>query len=135
MKDSVLPLLVVSFVVAGCGAPRQPVRSHADYEAGQRWVEDKLQQARAGNVDSGFANFLEIQTQLKIQAGDYKSAVHTAEPLATLTEIVHGPNSLETAAALEVLAQVYCEVDRCDESPALLERAQLIRARPESGGS
>jgi hypothetical protein len=43
---------------------------------------------------------LMIQTPLKIQAGDYWTAVDTAEPLATLVEIVHRPNSLETATAL-----------------------------------
>ena len=92
----------------------------------QRWIDDKLRAAREGHVDPDFAALLNAQTQRKMQAGDFAGAVRTAEPLAQLTEIVHGPNDPNTAAAQEMLADIYCNLDRCAESVTLLERAGAI---------
>jgi len=114
--------------LGGCGsaekAPaKQPTPSP---DSTQRWIDDKLRAAREGHVDPDFAALLAAQTQRKMQAGDFPGALRTAEPLAQLTEIVHGPNDPNTAASLEMLADIYCNLDRCAESVTLLERAGTI---------
>jgi len=125
-----LTRLVLACLVAigGCSVPRQPVDDGKDYEAADRWVEEKLQEAREGNVDPGFAKALMGLSQFSLLQGNYRTAVHTVEPLAELVEIVHGPDAIETAEMLELLAKVYCQIDRCAESKPLMERAASIRA-------
>jgi hypothetical protein len=70
------------------------------YEAGAEYVRAKLEQARRGQVDRSFLTFLVLQTQLKAQSGEWSTAIHTAEPLVEMQEIVHGPDSPELADAL-----------------------------------
>jgi hypothetical protein len=130
-----LGLAVTLTCAAACRSaqpPPSPGRT-AD-EDGQRYIEMKLQEARDGKPDLTFGQVLTVQTQFKMQTGDYRAAVRTAEPLAQLTEIVYGPDSLATAATLEMLAQVYCRIDRCDEGRVLLQRAAVIRQRDEPAG-
>jgi len=105
-------------------APAKPAGS--DQETEQQWIDDKMRDARAGHVDPDFVSLLSGQTQRKLLAGDFQGALITAEPLAQVTEIVNGPNSPKTASALEMLADLYCNLDRCAESIALLERAGAI---------
>ena len=120
--------LALAFIVAtGCGAGRPATQRHErDYEAADRYVQDKLQAARDGKPDPAFETFLAVQTQMRMQAGDYRTALHTAKPLSEYEEIVHGPRALETAAALEMLAEVHCNLKQCAEGIPLLERAAVI---------
>ena len=97
-----------------------------DYEAGAAYVRQKLDEARDGQVDQSFLTFLLVQTQVKMQAGEWNTAVHTAEPLVEMQEIVHGPESPELADALGALADVYSNLNRLPEAEPLLKRSVSI---------
>ncbi|MFQ5669295.1 MAG: tetratricopeptide repeat protein [Acidobacteriota bacterium] len=62
----------------------------------------------------------------KAQSGEWSTAVHTAEPLVEMQQIVDGPDSSELADALVMLADVYSNLDRLPEAQAALQRAVLI---------
>jgi len=97
-----------------------------DYEAGAAYVRQKIDEARHGQVDQSFVKFLLIQTQVKMQSGEWSTAVHTAEPLVEIQEIVHGPESPELADALGTLADIYSNLDRLPDAEPLLKRSVSI---------
>jgi tetratricopeptide (TPR) repeat protein len=113
-------LFSLGLAVAATAEPGQ------DYEAGAEYVRAKLEEARRGHVDRSFLTFLVLQTQLKAQSAEWSTAVHTAEPLVEMQEIVHGPDSPELADALLMLADVYSNLDRLPEARASLQRSVLI---------
>jgi tetratricopeptide (TPR) repeat protein len=120
-------IAALALLPACSGAAKAPVRqSEAEHSAAPLTVEAKVEAARAGHVDPDLIPSLTAQTQRKMEAGDFQAAVQTAEPLVQMMEIVHGPNAVQTAPSLEVLADIYCNLKRCAESVALLERARDI---------
>lgn len=124
--------MLIGLVVLLATSPfaQQPDESNArDYEKGARYVREKLEEARAGNVDASFLSFLTIQTHLKVSTQEYDAAVHTAEPLLELTEVMKGPESVETARVLEMLADIYSNIDQLQDSVPLLHRASNIYAK------
>jgi|GEM_PF-627976 len=123
-----MPALVILIVLGGCSSSRQ-VASEPDSDSRKRaeqYTEQKLQDAREGKPDPNYESFLVIQTRLKVESGQYQTAVHTAEDLLQYYEIVHGPNAMHTGLALEWLGDIYYNLNRRDEGIALLERALAV---------
>lgn len=119
-------MLLAALTLAHPAAATPTPHSDSEQEVSPQILEQKMQQARAGKVDQVFASFLAVQTQLKMGARRYDAAVRTAEPLVQYSELIYGRNDPKTAAALETLADVYCNLDRCAEGIPLLERASTI---------
>ena len=119
-------MLLAALTLARPTAAAPTPHSDPEHEVSPQILEQKMQQARDGKVDQVFASFLAVQTQLKMGARQYDAAVRTAEPLVQYSEIIYGPNDTKTAAALETLADVYCNLDRCGEGIPLIERASTI---------
>ena len=115
--------------LAGCASgPRRGAfeGSEESLRAGEEYVRQKLEDARHGEIDRTFMSFLELQTLLKMWSGEWNVAVHTAEPLAEMAEIVYGPESSEYANVLVALGDIYWKLNRLPEAAATLERSVAI---------
>lgn len=125
-------VLALAVAAASSACAHKGYDDQKDYDAGAAYVREKLDEARHGQVDQSFFSFLVIQTRLTSRSGDWATAVHTAEPLVQMDEIVYGPDSLQLANDLMTLADVYANLDRLPEAEAPLQRAVSITRKHQA---
>lgn len=114
------------FFVTLCSTCTRGDIDESRYERGEEYIRGKLANARRGEFDHAFSNSLFMLTRVNMSSGKYRTAIHTAEPLLEYTEIEHGPSDPSVAMVLEMLAEIYSNVDRLSDSVPLLERARAI---------